>query len=77
MITTIQLHSTTKAALASLIKENETYEEVIKRLISVSEMRKQHTEKLLIESCKVMAEDSLKICKEFDAIEPAWPEWKE
>ncbi len=77
MLTTIQLHEDVKNELASLKQESETYEEVIKRLIEESDMRKRSNRELLIEGCKVMAEESLKICKEFDAIEPKWPEWKE
>ena len=44
--------------------------------ITMSEERKQR--ELLIEGCKEMAEESLKIAKEFDAIEEDFDwEWKD
>lgn len=39
-------------------------------------MKKKINKKLLIEGCKEMAEDSLKITKEFEAIDfENWPEY--
>ena len=37
--------------------------------MNIAEKHKQEQEALLIEGCKIMAEESLKITKEFGAIE--------
>ncbi len=69
MVTTIQLNEKVKNALDRLKTNKETYEEVILNLLTISEKCKREKEELLIEGCKVMAEESLKITKEFEAIE--------
>ena len=69
MITTIQLEDTTKNALVKLKESQETYEEVILRMIQTLEKQKRQQTELLIEGYKEMAEESLKITKEFEAIE--------
>ena len=69
MITTIQLNENVKNALDRLKTNKETYEEVIINLMKTSEKSKREQEDLLIEGCKEMAEESLKITKEFEAIE--------
>lgn len=78
MITTIQLRENTKKALLGLREKNETYEEIIINLIKLAEMQKRKQEELMIEGCKEMAEENLKITKEFEAIEDLsqW-EWNE
>ena len=79
MITTIQLNERTKDSLAKLrISKKQTYEDVIVGLIKLFEMQKRKQEELMIEGCKEMAEESLKITKEFEAIEDLsqW-EWDE
>ena len=77
-ITTIQLQEQVKNELERLkVEPRETYEDVIKRLIKEREIQKRKQRELLIEGCKVMAEESLKICKEWEVAEPEWPEWKE
>lgn len=69
-ITTIQLHSNVKKELDGLKqKSSETYEEVIVRLVKEKEEKKRRDNALLIDGCKAMAEESLKITKEFEAIE--------
>ena len=75
MITTIQLSSEVKSALDELKSNKETYEDVIISLINRSEKHKRTQEQLLIESCKELAEESLKITKEFEAIEDL-RDWK-
>ena len=78
MITTIQLGENVKNELERL-KENrgDTYEKVIVSLIKLAEERKRKQTALLIEGYKEMAEESLKIAKEFDAIEEDFDwEWK-
>ncbi len=69
MVTTIQLNENVKNALDKLKINKETYEEVILNLMKTTEKCKREQEQLLIEGCKVMAEESLKIAKEFEAIE--------
>jgi predicted CopG family antitoxin len=77
MITTIQLNENVKNELDRIKTGKETYEEVIISLMKISEKCKREQEQLLIEGCKVMAEENLKITKEFEAIEDLedW-EWK-
>lgn len=68
MITTIQLNEHVKNSLNKLkISEKQTYEEVILRLIKSVEEQKRKHEELLIEGCKEMAEDGLRIVKEWDS----------
>ncbi len=70
MITTIQLHNGVKKALDRLKeKNNETYEDVIVKMMTHLDKQKRKERELLIEGYKEMAEDSLKITKEFEAIE--------
>ena len=67
MITTIQLNEGTKNALLRLKdSEKQTYEEIILNLIKQSEIQKRKQEELIIEGCKEMAEDSLRIVKEWE-----------
>ncbi|GBE20630.1 hypothetical protein BMS3Abin17_01372 [archaeon BMS3Abin17] len=69
MVTTIQLNENVKNALDRLKTNKETYEQIILNLMKVAEEQKRKQEKLLIEGCKAMAEDSLKINKELEAID--------
>ena len=69
MVTTIQLNEDVKNALDRLKSNKETYEQVILNLMKIAEKCKREQEQLLIEGCKVMAEESLKITREFEAIE--------
>ena len=69
LITTIQLNENVKNALDRMKEGKETYEEVILNLMKTAEQCKRNNEQLLIEGCKVMAEENLKIAKEFEAIE--------
>ncbi|MEK6922723.1 MAG: hypothetical protein AABX08_02910 [Nanoarchaeota archaeon] len=75
MVTTIQLNENVKNALDRLKSNKETYEEVIINLMKIAEKHKREQEQLLIEGCKLMAEESLKITKEFEAIENL-DDWK-
>ncbi len=66
MITTIQIRENVKNQLDKIKQfERQTYEEVILALIKAVESQKRNQEALLIEGCQVMAEESLKICKEW------------
>jgi hypothetical protein len=69
MVTTIQLNENVKNILDRLKTNKETYESVILNLIDIAEKHKCEQEQLLIEGCKEMAEEDLKIAKEFEAIE--------
>jgi len=77
MVTTIQLNENVKSALDRIKNGKETYEEIILNLMKIAEKCKREQEQLLIEGCKVMAEENLKVTKEFEAIEDLknW-EWK-
>lgn len=67
MVTTIQLNESVKNQL-DRIKENkrQTYEEIIVSLMKSVDLQKRKQEALLIEGCKAMTEESLKICKEWE-----------
>ena len=69
MVTTIQLNEDVKKALERMKSNKETYEQVILSLMKIAEKCKREQEQLLIEECKVMVEENLKITKEFEAIE--------
>jgi len=69
MVTTIQLSENVKRILDKLKTGKETYEEVIVKMMSDLENQKREHEQLLIEGCKEMAEENLKITKEFETIE--------
>lgn len=69
MVTTIQLNENVKNALDRLKTNRETYEEVILNLMKIAERCKRGQEQLLIEGCKVMAEDMIKINKEWEVVD--------
>ena len=69
MITTIQLNENVKRSLDRLKTKKETYEEVILHLMRSVEDSNKKQESLLIEGCKEMAEENLKITKDFELIE--------
>lgn len=77
MVTTIQLSEEVKRDLDRLKTPKKTYEDVIVELIRKVDADKKEQEALLIEGYKEMAEESLKITKEFEAIEESFDwEWK-
>ena len=68
MITSIQIHEKVKKELDSLKESSkETYEDVIVKMMKSIEKNKRDQKKLLIEGCIEMAEDSLRITKEWEA----------
>lgn len=70
MVTTIQLSENIKKSLDRMKEgKRETYEEVITKMMYKLEEQKRKQRDLLIEGCKEMAKESLKITKEFEAIE--------
>ena len=78
MVTTIQINEDVKSELDKLKSKKESYEQIIVNLLKIAQESKRKQEELLIEGCKVMAEENLKITKEFEAIEDfdGW-EWNE
>ena len=79
MITSIQIRDNVKMALDRMrVMQKETYEEIIVRMMRQLEEQKKRQRDLLIEGCKEMADDSLKITKEFEATDAEidW-EWNE
>ncbi|MBS3093456.1 hypothetical protein J4456_02645 [Candidatus Pacearchaeota archaeon] len=66
MVTTIQLNEDVKQALDRMKSNKETYEDVIVNLMRSVEGQKRNQEELLIEGCKEMYEDMLKIAKEWE-----------
>ncbi len=69
MVTTIQLNENVKNALDRMKTNKETYEEVILNLMKLAEKNKKEQERLLIEGCKVMAEDMIRINKEWESVD--------
>ena len=69
MVTSIQLNESVKKELDRLKTEKETYEDVILKLMRFSEEQRRKQKELLIEGCKVMAEENLKIVKEWEVID--------
>ena len=66
MMTTIQLNEDVKKILDRLKVGKQTYEEVVLDMINQLEEQKRKQRELLIEGCKEMAEDSLRITKEWE-----------
>jgi len=69
MVTTIQLNEDVKKELDKFKSNKETYEQTILNLMKTIQEQNRKKEELLIEGCKEMAEENLKITKEFEAIE--------
>ena len=79
MVTTIQVSDKLKNTL-SLMKESssQSYEQVILQIIRTLEEQKRKHVDLMIEGAKETAEESLKITREFEAIEEDFDwEWKD
>jgi len=69
MTTTIQISHNVKEILKSMKTGKETYEQIIFNMINEIKKRKTEQEEFLIEGCKEMAEDSLRICEEFKYVD--------
>mgnify|MGYP000845573350 CR=1 FL=1 len=69
MITTIQISSKTKKLLDGLKSNKETYEQVILNLLSERETKREEFEELLSEGYTEMANENLKVEKEFEKVE--------
>ena len=73
MITTIQLREDVKQELDKLKEsKKETYEDVILNLMKVAEEQIRKQKKLLAEGYKEMAEESLRITKEWEKVDMDW-----
>ncbi len=67
MITTIQLNEQVKNSLNNLKEsKKQTYEEVILTLIKIAKEQKKKQEELMIEGCKEMAKEDLRIANEWE-----------
>ena len=66
MVTTIQLNENVKKILDRLKTGKQTYEDVILNLTNIAENHKREQEELLIEGCKEMHDDMLRIAKEWE-----------
>lgn len=79
MISSVQLRSNTKQALDKIKeKPSESYEEVILRLIKLTEQQKRSHINLMIEGAKETANESLKITKDFEKIDQNFDwEWED
>lgn len=66
MVTTIQLNENVKKALDRIKSNKETYEQTILNLMKIAEKHKREQEQLLIEGCKEMYDDMLKIAREWE-----------
>lgn len=66
MVTTIQISESAKKSLDRIKKEKQTYEEVILTLMKLVEVHKREQKQLLIEGYKEMAEESLRVAREWD-----------
>ena len=66
MVTTIQLNEDVKKTLDRMKSNKETYEDIFVNLIKSVEKQKKNQEDLLIEGCKEMYADMLKIFKEWE-----------
>ncbi len=76
MITTIQLDEKVKKSLDRMKgMGKETYEEVIVEMMRALEEQKRRKNELMIEGYQEIAEENLKITREFEAIEENF-DWK-
>ena len=67
MVTTIQLNEGVKKLLDRMKTGKETYEEVVLNMIKFIDEQKRKKEQLLIEGCKEMYSDAIKISKEWES----------
>ena len=72
MITTIKIHESIKKELDFIKEGKESYEEVISKLLELAEKQKRSQKTLLIEGYKEMAEESIKLTKEWAKTDIAW-----
>ena len=71
-ITTIQIHENVKEELTQFKEKNESYEEIILKLMKHIKMEKRQKAEYIIEGYKEMAKESLEITKEWSSTETGW-----
>lgn len=70
MVTTIQIHEEVKQELDKLKESSrDSYEDIIIKILTQIEKQKGRQEALLAQGYKEMAEESLRICKEFEHVD--------
>jgi predicted CopG family antitoxin len=69
MITTIQLTKDVKCELDKIKLVNQSYEQVILKLLDISQKYEREREQLLIEGCVEMSKENLKMTRHFESIE--------
>jgi predicted CopG family antitoxin len=79
MVTSIQLNENVKSALEKLKgKSNESYEDVIVKLLEKEEREKRNQRELMVEGCKEMYADMKRINKEWELVDSDFDwEWDE
>lgn len=63
-VTTVKLHKNTKLALDSLRKEQDSYDEIITRLIFLA--KKRDIKERLVDGYKIMGKADLKLLEEWE-----------
>ena len=71
-LTTIQMHAGVKQALDRIKDRKDSYEEAVLKLIEKAELQRVSQEKLMIEGCKEMIGESLKVQKDWSTTETGW-----
>jgi ATP-dependent protease HslVU (ClpYQ) ATPase subunit len=70
MVTTIQLNENVKMQLDQMKEsDRQTYEDVIIKMIQEIDEKRRKQRDLLIEQCKVMYDDDLKVTKEWESLD--------
>ncbi len=72
-VTTVKIYYKTKLSLDELKKDNETYDEVISRLIK--KVKKMELKKELIKDYKSLGKEDLEILKEWEPVSAELEEW--
>ena len=65
-ITTVKLHKSTKSALDEVRQEDESYDDVIQKLLL--EIKSKHLKNDLIEAYKQKSTEDLRILEEWEAV---------
>ena len=74
-ITSIQIRENVKNQLDRIKTIRQSYEEVIVNLLKETEEKRRNEKELLIEGCKEMAVESLKITKDWETTDASL-DWK-
>ncbi len=71
-VTTIKLETTTKQALDNMKRSNETYDEVVRRVLKLDD--RAELERRMIEGCKAERELYNEIHREWEPATSPWPD---